>query len=109
MTLTRGDTGFYKFQRLDVNGDPITSIPVSLYFTVKKSFSTNVFIIQKTLSDMTLGEDNYWHIVIEPEDTINLKYGSYVFDIEVTTDNYVLTICKGQFEITEESTWSENK
>lgn len=109
MTITRGDTGFFKFKRIDAQGNPITSTPESLYFTVKKSFSSNTALFQKSLSNITLGEDNFWHFTIEPEDTINLKYGSYVFDIEVTTNTYVLTICKGQLEITEESTWSENK
>ena len=109
MTLVRGDTGAYKFQRLNAGGEPITSIPDEMFFTVKKSFLANAFVFQKTLSDMTLGEDDFWHLTIEPSDTAMLDYGAYVYDIEVTTDEYVQTIAKGKLEIEEESTWVSNK
>ena len=109
MTHIRGDTGAFKFQRLDMSGDPITSTPDAMFFTVKKSFSDNAYVLQKTLSDMTLKEDNFWHFVLEPGDTASLAYGSYVYDIEVTADGYVKTIAKGKLMIEEESTWATNK
>lgn len=109
MVLTRGDTGAFKFQRLNADGEPITSTPDAMYFTVKKSFSNNTYVLQKTLADMTLGEDNYWHFALEPSDTASLSYGPYVYDIEVTSGEYVQTIAKGKLTLEEEATWITNK
>ncbi len=109
MNIVRGDTGAFKFQRLNSGGEPITSIPDEMFFTVKKSFSFNAYVLQKKLSDMMLGEDNCWHFTIEPSDTATLDYGTYVYDIEVTTGEYVQTIAKGKLVIEEESTWESNK
>lgn len=109
MNIVRGDTGAFKFQRLNASGEPITSTPDAMYFTVKKSFSDNTYVLQKTLADMTLGEDNYWHFVLEPSDTASLGYGPYVYDIEVTSGEYVQTIAKGKLVLEEEATWITNK
>ena len=109
MNIVRGDTGAFKFQRLNASGEPITSTPDALFFTVKKSYSFNAYVFQKSLSDMRLGEDDFWHFTIEPSDTALLDYGTYVYDIEVTTGDYVQTIAKGKLAIEEESTWVSNK
>lgn len=109
MNIVRGDTGAFKFQRLNAGGEPITSTPDSMFFTVKKTFSTNTYVLQKNLSDMTLGEDDCWHFVLEPNDTASLDYGTYVYDIEVTTGEYVQTIAKGKLMLEEEATWKTNK
>lgn len=109
MTLVRGDTGAFKFQRLDSSGSAITAIPTAIYFTVKKSYNNSGDIFQKTLADMTMDEDGTWHFIIAPEDTASLDYGSYVFDLEVTTNDYVQTIAKGKLILEEEATWVGNK
>lgn len=109
MTITRGDTGAYSFKRIDSSGNPITSTPNAIYFTVKASFSDSSVVIQKTISDMTMDVDGTWHFTINPDDTTSLDYGSYVYDIEVTTNNYVKTIAKGKLVIEVESTWTANK
>ena len=109
MQLTRGDTGRFKFQRIDDEGQPITTIPDAIYFTVKKSYQSSSVILQKTLADMELDQDGTFHFVIDPTDTETLPYGHYVFDIEVTDSDYVQTIAKGAFVLLEESTWSDDK
>lgn len=109
MILVRGDTGAIKFQRLDSSGEPITVAPTAMYFTVKKSYTNSTDIFQKTLADMTMDEDGTWHFIIAPEDTASLDYGSYVFDLEVTTNDYVQTIAKGKLILEEEATWVGNK
>lgn len=109
MVLVRGDTGAFKFQRLDSSGEAITTTPTAIYFTVKKSYSHADDIFQKTLSDMTMDEDGTWHFTINPVDTASLDYGQYVFDLEVTTDDYVQTIAKGKLLLEEEATWVGNK
>lgn len=109
MVLIRGDTGAFKFQRLDSTGEPITATPTAMYFTVKKLYSCSSDVFQKTLADMTMDEDGTWHFIIAPEDTATLDYGTYVFDLEVTTADYVQTIAKGKLCIDEEATWVANK
>lgn len=109
MTIIRGDTGAFKFQRLDSSGEPITATPTAIYFTVKKSYTYSSDIFQKTLADMTMDEDGTWHFIIAPEDTASLDYGTYVYDLEVTTEDYVQTIAKGKLMLEEEATWTANK
>ena len=109
MQFTRGDTQPLKFQRLDADGEPITDVPDEMYFTVKKDYSVKEIVFQKNLDDMTLGDDDNWHFVIDPEDTQELPVGNYVYDIEVTTDGNVFTISKGTLKLLPEATWVENK
>lgn len=107
--LTRGDTCQLKWQRLDEEGEPITDIPDKMYFTVKKGFKTQNPIVQKTLEDMELGDDDYWHIVIAPDETDGLAYGEYVFDLEVINAGIKQTIAMGEFIVGEEVTFARNE
>lgn len=68
-----------------------------LLFTVKKDTHTSEALIQKQGA----------HIVIEPADTESLEYGSYVYDVQLTThDGIVDTIIPPtRFKILEEVTW----
>lgn len=110
MELTRGDTGRYKFQRSDAEGNPILSVPSEMYFTVKRSYESDTVILQKKLEDMTMDETGFWHFTIEPADTQAKEIGDYVFDIEVTTtEGIVQTIAKGSLRLTAEATWYTDK
>lgn len=110
MNLRRGDTGKFKFQRLDAEGEPITTIADEVYFTVKKNTKTQDFLIQKTLDDMTFDNDGTYHFTINPEDTDKLKCSDdYVYDIEVTQGGDVSTISFGTFALKEEVTFATNK
>lgn len=109
LNQTRGDTGNFTFQCLDTQGAVITAIADAIYFTVKTSWDTAPAVIRKTIDDMTFDDDGTYHFTIEPEDTEGLRYGLYVYDIEVTRDGVVTTIAKGKLAITEESTWAINK
>lgn len=108
MELIRGDTGRYKFQRQDLNGNVLSTIPTAIYFTVKETFDDKDFIFQKTIADMTKDSDHWWHFVIDPADTETLPYKSYVYDLEIT-DEDVSTISSGKFILKKEATWSINK
>lgn len=109
MKQIRGDTKKYKFQRKKADGTVITDRPDSLYFTVKNSYNDPLPVIQKTLNDMTLDQDGTYHFTIEPEDTDNLKYKTYVYDIQVTAGGIKTTIAKGNFVIKEEVTFARNE
>lgn len=109
MQQIRGDTKKYYFQRKDKDGGVITEQPDSLYFTVKKTVFDKTPVLQKTLEDMTVDENSVYHFTIEPEDTDNLEYKNYVYDIQVVQDGVKTTIAKGSFIIEEEVTFAENE
>lgn len=105
----RGDTYSFKFQRKR-NGEVVTELPNKIYFTVKASNYSNKFIFQKSLENgITVDEDNYYHVLINPEDTNGLLYSTYYYDIEVITDTYKKTIASGELKFKEETTLPENE
>lgn len=107
--MVRGDSKAYKFQRKDREGNILTDTPSTLFFTVKTSFNTQDFVLQKTLENMYITQDGYWHFVLNPEDTENLPYGKYCWDIQVVQDGFKTTIARGHLELTKESTWEMNE
>lgn len=82
----QGGTIDYEMQEGDV-----------LLFTVKKNTRQKEMIFQKSGQSIT----------ILPEDTENLSYGTYQYDVEFTgADGYVDTIITPHdFEVAEEVTW----
>lgn len=106
---TRGDTRRYRFQRKDMNGQVITLLPEKIYFTVKKDWNEQAAVLQKTVADFTIDEDFVYRFTIYPDETESLKYGDYVFDVEVIQDGVKSTIAKGKFILTEEATFAENE
>ncbi len=109
MNQIRGDTCQYTFQRIDNEGHPILTTPDGMYFTVKKSFFVKEPVFQKKLSNMAMSQDGTWRFTVEAEDTNNLDYGNYVYDLEVVDDGAVTTVSKGDFIIEGESTWAVNE
>lgn len=109
MKMTRGDTAGFNFQRKDAEGQPITTTPDALYFTVKAKWTDQRALIQKTIDDMTMDEDGTWHFVIQAGETDALPYGNYIYDIEVIENDAVQTICKGKLTLTQEATWQVNE
>lgn len=111
MIITRGDYKLFKFQRKNKNKEVITDLPNKMYFTVKDSSYKKQVLFQKTLTNgITYTQDNYYHIEILPEDTNNLDYGDYKYDIEIIyDDNKPKTIKKDIFTIDDEVTHKENE
>lgn len=110
MKQIRGDTAKYYFQRKDADGNVITTLPESLYFTVKKNYRVDEYLIHKTLADMTFDDTDFsYHFTIEPKDTDDLKYGAYVCDIQVVQDGIKTTIFKDEFVLEEEVTFITNE
>ena len=112
ISVIRGDTKSFKFQRKTTNNEVITEKPNKMFFTVKKYYYSKSFLIQKILDKDIIynEEDNYYYFTIDPYDTNELNYSDdYVFDIEIITDNKVKTIAKGNFIIEKEVTFAENE
>lgn len=107
--MVRGDSKAYKFQRKDREGNILTDTPTTLFFTVKTSFKTQEYVLQKNLENMYITQDGYWHFALNPEDTEDLPYGKYCWDIQVVQDGFKTTIARGYLELTNESTWKENE
>ena len=97
--MVRGDT--YEFTAEFVG---MTVDLDSAYFTVRKTYESDV-VFQKSIgSGITKVDTGMYHVEIEPADTSNLPYGDYVYDFEVTIGTKVKTILRGMFKIDPDAT-----
>lgn len=109
--FVRGDTQPLKFQVKDNKGNVLKmDSSDELIFTVKKNYNTKETKIQKKLSDGSIRYDNgYYFIFLSHEDTSNLKYGTYVYDIQLMSGEIVATLGLGTITLTKEVTHIENE
>ncbi len=105
----RGDTVPINFDLRDKNGASLNDLD-EIYFTVKQSYAKQDYILQKRL---TRGEithnDGVFALVLTHKDTASLKYGKYVYDIQIKSGDYYKTVCIGQITLSNESTWINNE
>ena len=108
ISMPRGDLRKVKF--CVKSGDSFVTDFTEIFFTVKDSTRKDAFIFQKTYTngDIVKGEDNYYHIEIEPEDTDEMIYGTYKFDIEVVGEGIKQTTI-GNLTLTDEVTFASNE
>lgn len=83
IAMIRGDTETLSIS-CTKDGEPYIEIGDIIYFTVKKSVKTEEKLLQKII---TIFKDDKALIEIEPQDTKELKYGKYVYDIQLTKLN----------------------
>lgn len=99
ITLTRGDTFSAEITISQPNGDPyIPSEGDSVRFAMKKSTKDDQVLILKEIPIETM------RLVLESEDTKNLEFGNYVYDIQLTksTGEVDTFITKSTLVLTEE-------
>ena len=99
ISLTRGDTLKLLIDIFRDDGERYELSPGdSVRFAMKKRISDADPIILKTIPTDTMV------LTINPEDTKNLKFGTYTYDIELTTENGDVDTFIGPapFSITEE-------
>lgn len=91
--LTRGDTAY-----LSVSITGSDRVIKNMILSVKKNIADAEYAFQLTATDNKF--------IFEPEDTKDLDYGKYVYDIQITTEyNEIFTIVeKSNFYITDEVT-----
>ena len=99
--LTRGDTARLPVPIITLanNGEYTMESGDILYFTVKKTAKDSDFLFQKSVT----GSNS---IHIRPEDTADLSFGKYKYDVQLTTatgDVYTV-IEPSTFEVMEEIT-----
>lgn len=88
--LVQGDAScIYKFQRKDIDGKIITSLPQKMWITFKDDFENITPNFQKSLfSGISFDpQDNYYRFKIDAKDTENLALGTYGFDIAIINEN----------------------
>ena len=84
--LTRGDTANIVFSAVDEQG---TTYPPQehdiLRFAVAKKVGAEYLFQKETV--MSNSATDFWTITIDPADTNSLKFGDYVFDVQLTRYN----------------------
>ena len=110
ISFVRGDTFSFKVNVSLYNKMTLTSDDIeSIFITVRKEpTSLSEIIFQKSIDDITF-ENGYINCTFLPQDTQNLPYGKYYFDIEITLKNGYRKSKLYNFTITEETTiYEEN-
>lgn len=108
--FTRGDTQFFRFQVKDGEGNPIQlKDGDNLYFTVKQNSNSEDVLIQKKYPDEIQYSDGYFNFVLNSEDTSDMDYGTYNYDIELKSGDYVKTLGQGTITLTEEITFRSDE
>lgn len=109
--MPRGDVYAFPFSFYDAGGEKITAEMDNIWFTVKKKYTDTEYIIQKTLRGGTISSDgkgNY-AVMIRPEDTEGLSFGTYVYDIQVQRLPGLKHTETGLLELRYEVTYRENE
>lgn len=116
ISVRRGTNKKIKFQRRGKDGTVITDKPDEVYFTVKKDCCYSEALFQKKLTDNEItfsSEDNYYRLELFPEDTEELGFGDYQYDIKIiyTIDGVQKkkTIIVDQFKIERVVTYAINE
>ena len=104
--FTRGDTQYIKFQLKDENGKPLKLTDTdNLYFTVKEHQNSKKILMQKKYPVEIKYSDGYYIFEITSEDTSDLAYNTYQYDIELKSGDYVKTLGLGTITLTDEITF----
>jgi len=109
--IIRGDYKEFKIIRKTQDGEIIDEAIDKMYFTVKKSCYLKDYLFQKTLDNgIIYDETNKCYIVkIKPEDTNDLSFDTYYYDVEIKKDDEVKTLIVDTFVVEKEVTHSGNE
>jgi hypothetical protein len=111
ISIPRGDIRNFKIAIKDPSGDLTGLTFDDIYFTVKRGYLNQEFKFQKRLSDGTItkNEEGYYLFSILPNDTNNLPFGDYDFDIEIVKDDAIKQTTVGVLTLTKEVTYQSNE
>jgi hypothetical protein len=109
LTMVRGDTLIIAVNVFDENGAAYNpAVDDEIIFTVREWSDEGEIALQYDQDDTNVSiVTGGWEITIDPEDTADLEYIGYVYDIEVTlADGYKQTIIPyASFTLTREVTY----
>lgn len=105
MNFHRGDTMPFRVKIINTDGSNISVNEIDTLFVTcrKKPNKKSPILFQKNLQDINI-DGKYAHIVFKPEDTEQLVYGEYCFDIEITLKNGYRKTEFFEFELDKETT-----
>lgn len=82
ITMTRGDTLSLTIAITTQDGEPYeVQSGDEIRFAMKKLYTDAEPLIEKVIDNETLG------LQLDPEDTKELPFGSYVYDVEITMED----------------------
>lgn len=110
ISMPRGDMREQAFS-VKLNQEPFVDEFDEIYFTVKKNFKDKNFLFQKrmTTGEIEPVENGMYQFVILPEDTNDLNFDDYVFDIELVINGRLKRTYVGTLSLTPESTYACNE
>ena len=112
ISMPRGDIYPVTFEIYETDTE-LTHIDFTqIYMTCKINNNDRTPLFQKSLTGGSIDKlsDGRYRFVIEPEDTDNLQFGDYKFDIELINDNpRIKQTIAGILKLTEETTWAINE
>lgn len=109
--MARGDMLSRSFVIRSRDGTAFTEQLDNIYLTVKRNENEHDYKFQKRLSDggiYSLGEGRYQFTIL-PEDTDNMSYGKYMFDIELVIYGRLKRTYLGELWLTKEITHHYNE
>lgn len=83
LSIIRGESKTWKFQRRTVDGEVITETPTAMYFSMKRNYDDAENVLQKSLSSGITYNNGWWYIFLPASDTESLMPGMYVCDVKV--------------------------
>lgn len=109
--IIRGDSFAINVRMTDKEGkEIIVGEDGQVYFTMKKTYNDEEAILQKDLNDgIVYSEEIGYRITFNTNDTNELPYGKYVFDIEYKVNDFVRTVAIGTIKLKNEVTFKENE
>ena len=83
--MVRGDILTKTFTLREADGSVYADYPQEIYFTVKNAATDKEYRFQKRLTDggILWIDDGQFEFTIRPEDTNDLSFSKYAFDIEI--------------------------
>lgn len=111
--MPRGDRRPIKFRfKNKGTGEVVDLNPDEIYFTCKDTNYKKDFLFQKKLSNSSIvvGDNGYYSLVIEPEDTDNLtQERDYDIDVEIYKLNSIKQTITGKLYLEKEVTHACNE
>ena len=104
--FVRGDTFAFKFLLTMQDKTPVQKENIDTLFITCRKYADkqSPIIFKKTLEDVEIDTEGYCHAKFNPEDTQELIYDTYFFDVEITTKGGFRKTKLFKFEITKETT-----
>ena len=98
ISLTRGDTAELDFKVKDLEGVLYDCHGDVGYFRVKEDVRDTEVLLTK---EMEPNDEGGLTLYLEPEDTINLDFGRFVYEVELVTDTdrHYTIVEKGRLRI----------